>query len=321
MPKKNVILAYKSGLGILQINRVFYLRFEKKKLNQIRKILLEKINKPEYKSNQIPWWHWLAIMVSLILIVTGIVAFSLYPYNYVLLVAGMVGFVVFSIVFCLRFGKKRRFVEAGLASINLHFGEEIEIYRVFEKPSTPKKKGLLKAIVLKIKKDTIESDRDRVNEHDDSEELITQSSVKIKTKTESPEKRPNLANESLEPKGAHQWPDQAAEFGADENQISSKSNKIDLGSEQNKLRMNESEFSEVVPEDGNEDGDYELRDSIELAAIDEPQNFYDPSLLKDVEIEKYSNGPRDEAFFTSNNPYGIQPVLGANASNFDDQSR
>lgn len=305
MVKKNVILPYKRSVGFPNINHLYKLNYDKKNLNSIREIILDKINKQEYKNNRIPWWFWLIICFSLACVITGIIAISLSPFNYIILSFGILLFILIGFLFCFRFGKKKNFVNNGLELIERLYGDDIEIFKVYEKEKDGKTPKILKAIVLKLKKNKSRKKSDQIGDNESESESTFQENIPVKSSTvwkqkkfynhnENQNNSDWVRSESLKPINSNQpiiENDQRDYIGSFNNQ-------------RNNLRMRESDFVEVAPE-----GDsFQLRDSKELLNDDEPQDFYDPFNMENMEIEPYSNEKKSEAMFVSNNPYGFQPV-------------
>jgi hypothetical protein len=320
MGKLNVILPYKRSVGFPNINHLYHLKYNKKSLNNIRKIILTKINKEEYKHNRIPWPYWLIICLSLGLMIGGIAAISWFPYNYVMLSFGIIMFLAIGILFCVRFGRNKNFVDAGLKAIEQSYGNDIEIFKVFEKSIKGKTPTILKAVVFKLKRDKKKMKNVSKN-HDETESTLaninglpsqykdpfTRQNSDYNDIVENPAPYKSLSTgiKQISKKSIKKIGEISLDknhYGITESVLKKSQKNLSI---RNNLRMHESDFAEVAPEEDS----FQLRDSKELLNEEEPQEFYDPFNAEEIEIEKYDGSQDDHKMFVSNNPYGLQPVL------------
>jgi hypothetical protein len=302
------------------------LRGDKNKLANIKNIIINEINNPELAVSKVPWWFWLIIGISLVCIIVGIAAFSLSPYNYIVLVLGIIGFLGVGILFCKRFGQKRSFAEDGMRILDAKYGKYFEILKVYEnKDETGDKKALRSLIFIskekkskKKKKSMKESgvylgndktknqedtfiDTKPVSFHEDDiykkKKKVKKTNKKSKVKKNDEETTPLQKNQTdSAKKKSHYYSDsfEKNDFEAYPEEIP-----------ENNLRLQESNFSNVAaPEDP-----YELRTSIDFHNENQPQNFYNPASMGDQQIESYDNYKRQTAGSLSSNPYNANPVM------------
>lgn len=330
MAKQKVILHYEVGQGFANVANIMKLRGDKNKLENIKSIIINEINTPELAVSKIPWWYWLVIGISLICIIVGIAAFSLQPYNYIVLVLGIIGFLIVGILFCKRFGQKRSFAEDGMKILDAKYGKYFEILKVYEnKDETGKVKALRSLIFISkekktkkkkkvLKKSGIYLGNDKTKNQDDTfidikpqltyEGDIYKKSKKSKKRTEKVkiEKKDeeklvlqDTQKDSPAKRKSHYYTDsfEKNDFEAYPEEIPG-----------NNLRLQESNFSNVAaPEDP-----YELRTSIDFHNENQPQNFYNPSSMGDQQIESYDNYKRQTAGSLNSNPYNANPVMEQN---------
>jgi hypothetical protein len=344
------------------VDNITKLNHNKGALQDIRNIIINEINNPEAKNNKQPVWFWILIFFSLVSIIVGIAAFSIAPYNYIMLVLGIIGIIVVILLFCLRFGKKKGFSEDGMKIIDARYGKEIDIFKVYENKDEHGEVKVLRSLVFVSKKkkkkkkveDGIyiaeeEEKRDRVETmpntkmanrvmvEEDLQPSYTKephveprSKKKVKIKTYQVEEPKKVKKRDLKKLTKEQNPAskrRTRRYGEkseskplrpeDPQNTSSRSprknhyysNSIDDNLEtphnlpDNNLRLQESNFSNLVPGENN----YEIKNSQDFHGESTPQNFYNPS-LEDRQIESYEQYERKISNPPYANPYNAGPV-------------
>ena len=322
-----MILQYEVGQGFPAVNSIAKLRGDRNKIAKMKDIITKQINDPEIEANKVPWWFWLIIGISLVLIIVGIAAFALQPYNYIVLVLGCIGILVVGILFCRRFSQKKTFAEDGMKILESRFAKHFDILKVYENKDQIGDKKALRSLVIisKAKKQKKPKKKDGLmlgTRNEPSGDEMTGNTLIAK---KEPSRSPSPKRKKPKSKKKKLYSDEDEEkiylkrkSSKREEPISKKDTTYghynvgeDLSHEKmeempgNNLRMNESNFSNVAaPEDP-----YELRTSIDFHNEDKgPQNFYNPSSMGDQKIEAYDYYQKRTVGSISSNPYDVNLV-------------
>ena len=332
MGKNMIILPYEKGKGFSTVHRILLLNGGSRKVKQIRNLIVAEINEPEEKQNKVPWGYWLGIGLTFLLIIVGIAGFSFSPYNYILLILGMVGFTIVGILFCRRFAKKTSFTADGLKILDSRFGKEFNIIKVYEnkgpqgkiqvlrqlrigvleKNKVIKKKKTKRSKKSKKKVDNESFDNYDPNQSRDSNQLFVQqaSHKKINNADDGADvysKRETnpYGQHNKGPRAEHDISKSSSYSSDDDNMYLQRNNQTPFNHEDNNLIYQNTELDDLAPHQ-----EMEYRDPAELNGEMIPQNFYNPNQNRETKIENYENykANPNQSRNSQSNPYNVTPI-------------